>query len=61
VDFADTVRRDRTAPDAASINPFLDCDMRLGFDLEVALVRVQAIVVLQSAVDIHWMRVVPFD
>jgi hypothetical protein len=46
---------------AAAIDPFLDDDVRFRFALQIALAGVVAIVVLQGALDIDRVCVVPFD
>ena len=45
----------------AAINPLLDGNVGSGFQLEVALVRILAIVVLERALDVDRMRIVPFE
>ncbi len=46
---------------AALIDPSLDRDVRFRFELEVALPRVLAVVILERALDIDRMSVMPFD
>src|SRR3974390_3870642 len=45
----------------ATINPFLDGDVSFGLELQIALVRLLAVVVLESALDIDRVGVMPFD
>jgi hypothetical protein len=61
VDRADGVRRESAGIEGVAVDPLLDFDVRLGFDLEVALLRVLAAVVFDGALDIDGVRVVPFD
>ncbi len=61
MDFADGVRRDGAALETAAVDPLLDRDVRFGLELEVALLAVLAVVVLEGALDIDRVRVVPFD
>ena len=52
---------DGAAFEAARVDPVLDGDMRLGFELEVALFGVLAVVALERALDIDRVRVVALD
>jgi hypothetical protein len=61
MDFANAVACGRAPLQAATVDPFLDGDMCFRFVLEIALVGILAIVVLQRALDIHWVSVVSFD
>ncbi len=61
MNLADGVRGDGAAFEAAVVDPVLDRDVRLGFELEIALFGVLAVVVLERALDIDRVRVVPFD
>jgi hypothetical protein len=61
VDLADRACGDGASVQAAGIDPLLDGDMRLRFELEVALFGVAAIVAFQRTLDIDWVRVVAFD
>ena len=45
----------------ARIDPLLDIDMSLGFQLKIPFFRVGAVIVFQGALNIHRMRVVAFD
>ena len=47
--------------ESAAVDPFLDGDVRFGFELEVALFGVVAVIALEGALDIDRVRVVPFD
>jgi hypothetical protein len=49
------------ALEAAVIDPFLDGDMRDGFELEVPFFRFGAVVVLEGAFDIDRVGIMPFD
>ena len=59
--FADGVRGDSATLEAAAVDPSLDRDVCFSFELEVAFLRVLAVVVPESALDIDGMRVMPFD
>src|SRR5438477_5829078 len=48
------------ARQAAGINPLLNGDMRLGFELQIALAAIVAVVVLKGALDVYRVRVVTF-
>ena len=61
MDFANAIAGDRAPLQAAIVNPFLDGDMCFRFELQIALVGIVAIVVLQRALDIDRVSVVPFD
>ena len=52
---------ERAAFEAAAIDPSLDGDMRFRFELEVAFFRVLAVVVLERALDIDRVSVMPLD
>lgn len=47
--------------EAPAINPPLDGDVCLGFDLLVALSCILAVVVLKRALDVHGVRIVSFN
>jgi hypothetical protein len=49
------------ACESAGINPLLHCDVRLGFDLQVSLAPVLAVVVLKRAFDVHGVRIVALN
>src|SRR5262249_19019358 len=59
--FADAVNRGRATSETASVNPLLNGNMGFGLQLEVALPGIVAIVVFQCTLNIHRVRVVPFD
>ena len=61
VDFAQGRNGHGAARQSAAIDPALDCDVRPGFQLESALVRIRAVVVLHRTLDVDRMRVVAFD
>ena len=61
VDFADGVRRDGAPFQAALVDPSLDGDMGFGLELEIALLRIVAVIVLERALDIDRVSVVAFD
>jgi len=61
VNFADGVRGDGATLEAAVVDPLLDCDMRPGFELEVALLGILAVLAAQGALDVDWVGVVPLD
>jgi hypothetical protein len=61
VDLANGFRRDGAPFEAALINPLVNSYLRFRFELQIALVAVFAIVVVQRALDVNRMRVVPFD
>src|SRR6266852_4084836 len=61
MDLTDGVSRECAAFQIAAINPLLDRDVRFRFELEVALLGVLAVVVLKGALDVDWVRIVPFD
>ena len=61
MDFRDGVRGDGAAFEAAGVDPALDVDMRLGFELEIALFGVLAVVALEGAFDLDRVGVVAFD
>ena len=61
MDFPDAIACDRAPLQAATVDPFLDGDMRFRFELQIALVGILAVVVLQRALDIDRVSVVPFD
>jgi hypothetical protein len=47
--------------ETAIIDPFLDGDMRDGFELEIPFFRLGAVVVLEGALDLDRLRIIPFD
>ena len=61
MDFADAVMGDGASVEVTVINPFLDGDVGLGFELEVPLAFILAVVVLQGAFDVDRVCVVPLD
>ena len=61
MDFANAIAGEDASRQAAGVDPSLNLDMRLGLALEIALVRVGAIVVLERALDIDGVSVVSFD
>ncbi len=61
MDFADRLGRDRATFEPTAIDPLLDGDMRFRFELEIALLRVSAVVVLEGALDVDGVCIVPFD
>jgi hypothetical protein len=50
-----------TSTQAARIDPALDADVRLGFELQIPLPRIVAVVVVERAFDVDGMRIVPLD
>ena len=50
-----------TAGQAAAVNPPLDLNVRLRFQLQVALPGVLAVVALESSLDFDRVSVVPLD
>ncbi|GEM_PF-3515618 len=50
-----------TASKAAGIDPFLDSDVRPGFELEIPLLRIVAEIVIERALDVYGVGVVSFD
>ena len=61
VGFADAVGGDGAVLEPALVDPALDGDMGVGLKLEVALLRVAAIVVFEGALDIDRVRIVALD
>ncbi|MCY4316875.1 MAG: hypothetical protein OXC66_12285 [Roseovarius sp.] len=61
VNLDDRRGRGRRFRHAVFVDPFLDSDMRLGFELKVPLLRIGAVVVAHRALDVDGMGVVPFD
>ena len=61
VDLADSLRGERTVLQPAAVDPALDRDVCPGFKLEVALFSVCAVVLVQRALDIHRVGVMPLD
>ena len=61
MDLAEALDRGAAAPESTRVNPALDHDMGPGFELQVPLLRVTAIVVPERALDIDWVGIVPFD
>ena len=61
MDLANTIRAYGTSAQSALVDPFLDRDVRFRFELEVALFRVGAVIVLQCALDVDGVGVVAFD
>ena len=61
MNFPDRILRYCAPRHASRIDPFLNRDMRFGFELQVALARVVAVIVLQRPLDIDRVRVVTFD
>jgi hypothetical protein len=61
VDFHDGVGSDRGAVEPAIVDPLLNGNMSLGFELEIALPGVPTVVALERALDIDGMGVVAFD
>ena len=47
--------------ESSAVNPFLDGDVSFGFELEVALFGVVAVITLEGTFDVERVRVVPFD
>jgi hypothetical protein len=52
VNLADAVGGDRLATEIPRVDPLLDCDMRFGFQLQIALSGVCAVVILKCAFDV---------
>jgi len=44
---------------SSAVDPALDSDMSLGFELQVALMRVSAVLVSQRPLDVDWVGVIP--
>jgi hypothetical protein len=44
-----------------AVDPALDRDMRLGFQLQIALARICAVVVFKRPLDIDWMGIVSLN
>jgi hypothetical protein len=62
MDFLDTFGSTcARAIQAAFVDPLLNRDMRFGFVLQIALVRVGTVVILERPLDIHRMRIVTFN
>jgi hypothetical protein len=62
VDFAEAVRRECTATfEATAVDPFLDDDVSLGFELQISLASILAVIVLEGPLDIDGVRIVPLD
>ena len=61
MDFAQRRNGHGAARQSAAINPALDRNVRLGFQLEIARVRIRAVVVLHRPLDVDRMCVVAFD
>ena len=61
VDVRDCVGSDAAAFEASGVDPALDVDMRFGFQLEVALFGVLAVVALEGALDVDRVGVVAFN
>ena len=62
VDFTYPFGLDGVAPSQATcIDPSLNRDMRLGFELEVALAGILAVVVFECPFDVHRMRVMSLN
>jgi len=59
--FDDRRRRGRWFRHAIFVDPFLNGDMRLGFELKVSLFRIGAVVVPHRAFDVDGMGVMPLD
>jgi hypothetical protein len=61
VNLADAVGRHSPATEIPGVDPLLDGDMRLGFQLQIALPGVAAIVILQRPLNIDRVRIMTFD
>ena len=61
MNFSEAVDRRGAAGQAALIDPFLDRDMGLGFNPEVPLLGIGAVILLQCSLDIDRMCIVAFD
>ena len=61
MDFPDAIACGCAPLQAATVDPFLNGDVRFRFVLQVALVGILAVVVLERALDIDGMSIVPFD
>ena len=61
VDLADGLDGDDAALQAARVDPLLDRDVRLGFELQVARFGVIAVVTREGALDVDGMRGMAFD
>lgn len=48
-------------PDAALIDPMLNNNVSLGFELQISLFRIGTVVVFHRTLDVDRMRVVSFD
>ncbi len=59
MDFENSFARRGAPVEAAFVDPPLDGDMGLGLELEIALARIGAIVVAESALDVDRMRLPP--
>ena len=61
VDFREPAGRRGATLEPAGVNPLLDCDMGFGFELEIALFGLGAVVALQCTLDIDGVCVVALD
>ncbi len=59
--LADADPRGCPTSQPSTIDPSLDLDMRLGFELQVSFAKVRAVIVLQGAFDIDRMGIVALD
>jgi len=61
MDLADALYSSCPIAEAARVDPLLNGNVRFGFKLKVALLRVVAVVIRQCPLDIHRMGVVALD
>src|SRR5882757_8877508 len=61
MNLANTVSAHGMALNSTPVNPLLNGDMSFRFELQVALARVLAVVVLECALDVDGMCIVSFD
>src|ERR1700694_5562471 len=62
MDFADALcLKGASTFETPTVNPLLDRDVRLGFKLQVAFVRILTVVIVECALDIHRMGVMSLN
>ena len=61
MNFAKAFGRCRAAIKPAFINPFLNVDMGAGFQLQIALFGIGAVICFQRPLDIDRVRIMAFD